>query len=129
MRRLSACLNDRPLSFAMSAPAADAAPATLSKILTDREVLYFPAFLDRGKMAEGFLLGRRLPMLATIKWNSRHSAREWVMMVRTLVVQLGTRNALQPKGESKPGRPLWKHFDDTHHWDSNAEEWVPNEDR
>ncbi len=67
-------------------------------------------------------------MLATIKWNSRYSAREWVMMARAFVVQFGTRNALQ-KGESKPRRPLWKHFDDTHHWDATAEEWVPNDHR
>jgi hypothetical protein len=80
-------------------------------------------------MAEGFLLGRRHPMLTTIKWNSRYSAREWAVMAAALVVQLITLNALRQKGESKPRRPLWKHFDDTHHWDSTAEEWVPNEDR
>ena len=68
-------------------------------------------------------------MLATIKWNSRYSAREWVVMAAALVVQRGTLNALQQKRESKPSRPLWKHFDDTHHWDSSAEEWVPNDDR
>ena len=68
-------------------------------------------------------------MFAITKWNSRYSAREWVMMVRTFVVQLGTLNALQQKGESKPRRPLWKHVDDTHHWDENAEEWVPNDDQ
>jgi hypothetical protein len=80
-------------------------------------------------MAQRFLLGRRHPMFATTKWNSRHSAREWVMMARTFVVQLGTLNALQQKGEGKPRRPLWKHFDDTHHWDATAEEWVPNDDQ
>ena len=68
-------------------------------------------------------------MLATIKWNSRYSAREWVMMVRALVVQRGAPNASREGSEGKPGRPLWKHFDETHHWDSAAEEWVPNEDR
>jgi hypothetical protein len=68
-------------------------------------------------------------MLATIKWNSRYSAREWVMMAGALVVQLSALNALREKGERKLGRPLWKHFDDTHHWDSTAEEWVPNGDR
>jgi hypothetical protein len=68
-------------------------------------------------------------MLATIKWNSRYSAREWVVTATALVVQLSTLNALQQKGESKPRRSLWKHFDDTHHWDSTAEEWVPNDDR
>ena len=65
-------------------------------------------------------------MIATFKWHSRYNAREWVMMAGELVVQL---SALREKGERKPGRPLWKHFDDTHHWDSIAEEWVPNDDR
>jgi hypothetical protein len=68
-------------------------------------------------------------MLATIKWNSRYNAREWVMMAGALVVQLSALNAKRQKTESKAVRPLWKHFDDTHHWDSAAEEWVPNHDR
>ena len=62
-------------------------------------------------------------MLATFKWHSRYNAREWVMLAGALVV------LLREKGERKPGRPLWKHFDDTHHWDSTAEAWVPNDDR
>ena len=65
-------------------------------------------------------------MLAAVKWNSRYSAREWVMMAGVLVVQLRALNANRQKGQSKPKRPLWKHFDDTHHWDSTAEEWVPD---
>jgi hypothetical protein len=36
---------------------------------------------------------------------------------------------LWQRGESKPRPPLWKRFDDTHHWDSAAEDWVPNDDR
>jgi hypothetical protein len=80
-------------------------------------------------MAKGLLLGRRHPMFATIKSNSRYNAREWMMMAGALVVQLSALNALRQKGEGKPRRPLWKHFDDTHHWDSTAEEWVPNDDR
>ena len=68
-------------------------------------------------------------MLAAIKWNSRYNAREWVVMAGSLVVQLSALNANRQKGESKPRRPLWKHFDDTHHWDSSAEEWIPNDDR
>jgi hypothetical protein len=68
-------------------------------------------------------------MFAAIKWNFRYSAREWVTMARTRVVQLSPLNALRQRGESEPRRPLWKHFDDTHHWDAAAEEWVPNEDR
>ena len=68
-------------------------------------------------------------MFATIKWNSRYSAREWVVMAAALVVQRSTLNALRQKSENKPRRLLWKHFDDTHHWDSSAEEWIPNDDR
>ena len=30
------------------------------------------------------------------------------------------------RGESRP-KPPWKQFDDTHHWDSTAEEWIPND--
>jgi hypothetical protein len=67
-------------------------------------------------------------MLATIKWNFRYSAREWVMRVGERVVQLSAPN-VKREGESKPRQPLWKQFDDTHHWDSSAEEWVPNHDR
>jgi len=52
-----------------------------------------------------------------------------VMMAGALVVQLSALNAKRQKTESRPGRPLWKHFDDSHHWDSTAEEWVPNDDR
>jgi len=68
-------------------------------------------------------------MLAAFKWNSRYNAREWVTMAGALVVQLSAMNANRQKGERKPGRPFWKRFDDTHHWDSTAEEWVPNDDR
>jgi hypothetical protein len=68
-------------------------------------------------------------MLAEIKWNSRYNAREWLATAVALVVQLSALNALRQRGESKPRQPLWKHFDDTHHWDSTAEEWVPNDDR
>jgi hypothetical protein len=101
----------------------------MSKMLADCEVLYIPVPLARVKTANGFLLGRRHPMFATSKWNSRYKTREWVMMAGALVVQLGPLNALRRKGESKPRRPTWKHFDDTHHWDATAEEWVPNDDR
>ena len=99
----------------------------MSKMLADCEVLYIPVFLARARMAKASYL--RHPMLATIKWNSRYNAREWMMMAGALVVQLSALNAKRQKGESKPRRPLWKHFDDTHHWDSTAEEWVPNHDR
>ena len=68
-------------------------------------------------------------MFAAIKWNSRYSAREWVMMAGALIVRLRASNANQQNGETNPSRPLWKQFDDTHHWDVTAEEWVPNHDR
>jgi len=65
-------------------------------------------------------------MFVTIKWNSRHSAREWVMKAGALVVRPSAPNAIR-EGEPKPRRPLWKHFDDSHQWDSTAEEWIPND--
>lgn len=65
-------------------------------------------------------------MLATIKWNSRYTTREWMMTAGAFLVQLSALNALRHKAESKPKQPLRKHFDDTHHWDSTAEDWVPN---
>ena len=68
-------------------------------------------------------------MFATIKWNSRYNSREWVMMAGALVVQLSALNAKRQKGESIPRQPPWKHFDDSHRWDSTAEEWVPSLDR
>ena len=66
-------------------------------------------------------------MFAAIKWNSRHSAREWVMMTVASVGQL-RQHAIQQSGKRKQRQPFWKRFDDTHHWDSTAEEWVPNRD-
>ena len=68
-------------------------------------------------------------MLAAIRWNSRYNAREWVTKAGAFVVQLGALSAARQKSESKTKRPLWKNFDDTHHWDSTAEEWVPNDNR
>lgn len=66
-------------------------------------------------------------MFATIKWNSRYTTREWMMSARALLVQLSAMNALRHKAENKTKQPLWKHFDDTDHWDSTAEDWVPND--
>lgn len=64
-------------------------------------------------------------MLAAIKWNSQHSAREWVMAVARVVRTRANRQ----NGEGKQRQPPWKQFDDTHHWDATAEEWVPDLDR
>jgi hypothetical protein len=41
-------------------------------------------------------------MLATIKWNSRYNAREWVMMAGALVVQLSALNAKRQKKQTRP---------------------------
>jgi hypothetical protein len=41
----------------------------------------------------------------------------WLVVTTTQMGRLG--------GEIRP-RPPWKKFDDTHHWDSTAEEWIPN---
>jgi hypothetical protein len=68
-------------------------------------------------------------MIAIIKWNSRYNARQWVTRAGTLVVRLSALSALRQRGQGKPRPPLWKRFDDTHHWDAAAEDWVPNDDR
>ena len=68
-------------------------------------------------------------MLAAIRWNSRYNAREWVTTAGAFVVQLGALSAARRTSDSKTKRPPWKDFDDTHHWDSTAEDWVPNHDR
>jgi hypothetical protein len=52
--------------------------------------------------------------------------RDWMMM---LLGRVGSPSSIALRrecGESKP-EPLWKQFDDTHHWDSIAEEWIPND--
>ena len=41
----------------------------------------------------------------------------WLVVTTTQMGRLG--------GASTP-KPPWKKFDDTHHWDSTAEEWIPN---
>jgi hypothetical protein len=42
-------------------------------------------------------------MLATIKWNSRYNAREWVMMAGALVVQLSALNAKRQRVKANQG--------------------------
>ena len=101
----------------------------MSKMLADCDLLYIPVFPARARMAKASCLEGGVLMLATMKWNSRYNAREWVMTAGALVVQLSALNAKRQEAESKPARPHWKHFDDTHHWDSTAEEWVPNDGR
>ncbi|UPJ60291.1 hypothetical protein [Bradyrhizobium sp. 192] len=63
-------------------------------------------------------------MLEAIKCNKRHSGYEWV----TALAQIIRTNANPQDGGTKQRQPAWKQFDDTHHWDTAAEEWVPNLD-
>lgn len=62
-------------------------------------------------------------MPTTIERNSEYNPREWLMMVGALMLH-GFR-----KSDSEPKPALWKQFDDTHRWDSTAEEWVRREDQ
>ena len=101
----------------------------MSKMLADCEVAYIPVLLARANVAEASCFEGGIQMFAAIKWNSRYNAREWGMKVGVFAVQLRALNANRQKDESKPRRPPWKHFDDTHHWDSTAEDWIPNHDR
>ena len=58
--------------------------------------------------------------------NPEHYPRDWMI---TLLGCVGSPSSIvlrRDGGESKP-KPLWKQFDDTHHWDSIAEEWIPND--
>ena len=60
--------------------------------------------------------------------NPEHSARDWMM---TLLGRVGFPSSIvsrRERSESKP-KPTWKQFDDTHHWDSTSEEWIPNDPR
>jgi hypothetical protein len=66
-------------------------------------------------------------MLKAIDYRKpEHGARDWMM---TLLGCVGFPSSIalrKESGESKP-KPSWKQFDDTHHWDSAAEEWIPND--
>ena len=58
--------------------------------------------------------------------NPEHNPRDWMM---TLLGCVGSPSSIvlrRERGGSKP-EPPWKQFDDTHHWDSIAEEWIPND--
>ena len=35
--------------------------------------------------------------------------------------------SLKKRDERKTQRAHWKQFDDTHHWDASADDWVPND--
>lgn len=64
-------------------------------------------------------------MLTTIHRSSlEQGARGWTTRLGALIFQLR-----RMPSEREPERPSWRHFDETHHWDATAEEWVPNQDR
>lgn len=58
--------------------------------------------------------------------NPGYSARDSMMTLLSYVGFLPPIVSRRERGESKP-KPSWKQFDDTHHWDSTAEEWIPND--
>ena len=53
--------------------------------------------------------------------NPEHNPRDWMMTLLGCVGSPSSIVLLRERGESKP-KPPWKQFDDTHHWDSIAEE-------
>lgn len=58
--------------------------------------------------------------------NPEHRARDWMV---TLLGSVGFPSPTAwrtERGEGEP-KPPWKQFDDTHHWDSAAEEWISND--
>ena len=58
--------------------------------------------------------------------KTQHNARDWMT---TLLGSVGFPPSIvfrRERGEREP-KPAWKQFDDTHHWDSTAEEWIPND--
>lgn len=58
--------------------------------------------------------------------NPGHTAPDWMM---GLLSRVGFPPSIvwrRERSESRP-KPPWKQFDDTHHWDSTAEEWIPND--
>ena len=60
--------------------------------------------------------------------NPEPNARDWMM---TLLGCIGFPSSIVSRRERSESRlkPPWKQFDDTHHWDSTAEEWIPNDPR
>jgi hypothetical protein len=58
--------------------------------------------------------------------NPEHNARDWMMILLGCVGFPSSIVLRMERDESKP-KPPWKQFDDTHHWDSTAEEWIPND--
>ena len=58
--------------------------------------------------------------------NPEYSARDWMMTLLDRVGLPSSTMLRRERGESEP-KPPWKQFDDTHYWDSTAEEWIPND--
>jgi hypothetical protein len=62
-------------------------------------------------------IGNRIP---------EHGARGWMIALLDCVGFPSSIGFRRESGEGKP-KPSWKQFDDTHHWDSAAEDWIPND--
>ena len=63
---------------------------------------------------------------ATNNRNPDHYTRDWMMTLLGSVGLLSSTVLRMERGETK-SKPPWKQFDDTHHWDTTAEEWIPND--
>ena len=61
-------------------------------------------------------------MQSAISIQSFEHAREW--MISLLGRPHLSSVFMKTRDESKL-KPSWKQFDDTHRWDSTAEEWIP----
>jgi hypothetical protein len=48
-----------------------------------------------------------------------------------IVVPIGIVGVIRFGGTGRPTPQIasWRRFDDTHHWDSSAEDWVHNDNR
>jgi len=58
--------------------------------------------------------------------NPEYNAPDWMTALLGRVDFPPSFVLRTERGESKP-KPPWKQFDDTHHWNSTAEEWIPND--
>ncbi len=58
--------------------------------------------------------------------SPKHDAHDWILTLWARVGFALSRVSGSERSEIKL-KPLWKQFDDTHHWDPAAEEWIPND--
>jgi hypothetical protein len=58
--------------------------------------------------------------------NSASDTRDWMTIFLGCADFSSIFASRKERDESKP-KPPWKQFDDSHHWDSIADEWIPND--